>query len=376
MHPQRVLPSFFSFAAALAIVTSASAESYPSRAVTLVVPFPPGSAPDGIARLLGTKLADRLGKPFVVDNRPGASSILGTSEVAKAAPDGYTLLVGGASSFATGPALRKSPPYDPPKDFRPLALIGHVPFVLVVNPSLPVHSVLDLIKLANAKPGELSYGSGGPGHTAHIYAELLKSMTGIQMVHVPYKGSPPALNDIVGGHIQLMFADVVPALPLIEGGKVRALAVSSNTRLASLPHIPTVAEAGVPGFDASAWIMVVAPVKTPTEIVDKLRTEVAPNAVRAKRARLDHQERDGPGQISAARAAPRVHELRLCALARGAREDRHRRIAVGQITDSHAAVLVLGGQPTSTTSRAVSPNPSQNPTYGDADEHASKICAA
>jgi tripartite-type tricarboxylate transporter receptor subunit TctC len=276
MHALRVLLAPFVFAATLASVTDASAQAYPTRTVTLVVPFPPGSSPDGIARVLGTKLADRLGKPFVVDNRPGASSLLGTGEVAKAPPDGYTLLVGGSSSFATGPALRKMPPYDPPKDFRPLALIGHVPFVLVVNPSLPVHSVQDLIKLAKEKPGELSYGSGGPGHTAHIYAELLKSMTGIQMVHVPYKGSPPALNDVVGGHIQLMFADVLPALPLIEGGKVRALAVSSSTRLASAPHIPTVAEAGVPGFNASAWIMVVAPAKTPTEIVDKLRSELLP----------------------------------------------------------------------------------------------------
>jgi tripartite-type tricarboxylate transporter receptor subunit TctC len=276
MQVQRVLLAAFAFAATLAVVTNASAQAYPTRTVTIVVPFPPGSSPDGIARILGTKLADRLGKSFVVDNRPGASSLLGTGEVAKAPSDGYTLLVGGSSSFATGPALRKVSPYDPPKDFRPLALIGHVPFVLVVNPSLPVHSVADLIKIAKAKPGELSYGSGGPGHTAHIYAELLKSMTDIQMVHVPYKGSPPALNDVIGGHIQLMFGDVVPALPLIEAGKVRALAVSSGIRLAAAPDIPTVAEAGVPGFDASAWIMIVAPAKTPVEIVDKLRSELLP----------------------------------------------------------------------------------------------------
>jgi tripartite-type tricarboxylate transporter receptor subunit TctC len=184
--------------------------------------------------------------------------------------------VGGSSSFATGPALRKTPPYDAARDFVPLAMVGYVPFVLVVTPTLPVHSVPDLIKLAKAKPGELSYGSGGPGHTAHIYAELLKRMTGIQMAHVPYKGSPPALNDIVGGHIQLMFGDALPSLPLIAEGKVRALAVSSSMRLPSAPDIPTMVEAGVPGFDAAAWIMVVAPVKTPPEIVGKLRSELIP----------------------------------------------------------------------------------------------------
>ena len=277
MPTRRLLWASLVSAAILAIVTtSASAQTYPTRAVTVVVPFPPGSSPDGIARLLAAKLTDRIGKPFIVENRPGAASLTGAADVAKAVADGYTLLVGGSSSFATGPALRKSPPYDAARDFVPLAMVGYVPFVLVVNPSLPVHSVPDLIKLAKAKPGELSYGSGGPGHTAHIYAELLKRMTGIQMAHVPYKGSPPALNDIVGGHIQLMFGDALPSLPLIAEGKVRALAVSSGTRLPSAPDIPTIAEAGVPGFDAAAWIMVVAPVKTPADIVGKLRSQLIP----------------------------------------------------------------------------------------------------
>ena len=258
------------------LVTPASAQTYPTRTVSVVVPFPPGSSPDGIARILAAKLAEGIGRPFIVENRPGAASPTGAAEVAKAVADGHTLLVGGSSTFATGPALRKSPPYDAARDFVPLAMVGFVPFVLVVNPSLPVHSVQDLIKLAKAKPGELSYGSGGPGHTAHIYAELLKRMTGIQMAHVPYKGSPPALNDIVGGHIQLMFGDAVPSLPLIGEGKVRALAVSSGVRLPSAPDIPTIAEAGVPGFDAAAWIMVVAPVKTPADIVGKLRSQLIP----------------------------------------------------------------------------------------------------
>jgi putative tricarboxylic transport membrane protein len=254
----------------------AKAEDYPARPVTLVVPWPPGNSPDGIARILGPKLADRLGKPFIVENRPGAASILGAASVAKADPDGHSLLVGTSTSFTTGPILRKNPPYDPARDFVPLAMVGYTPFVLVVNPALPVHSVSDLIKLAEQKPGELSYGSGGLGHPAHIYAELLKNMTGIQMVHVPYKGSPPALNDVVGGHIPLMFADALPSLPLVADGKVRALAVSSSTRLVSAPNIPTMAEAGVPGFDAVGWIMLVAPAKTPAQIVNKLRSEVVP----------------------------------------------------------------------------------------------------
>ena len=254
----------------------AKAEEYPARPVTLVVPWPPGTSPDGIARILGPKLADRLGKPFIVENRPGAASLLGAASVAKANPDGHSLLVGTSTSFTTGPILRKNPPYDPARDFVPLAMVGYTPFVLVVNPALPVHSVSDLIKLAEQKPGELSYGSGGLGHPAHIYTELLKHMTGIQMVHVPYKGSPPALTDVVGGHIPLMFADPLPSLPLVADGKVRALAVSSSTRLVSAPDIPTMAEAGVPGFDAVGWIMLVAPAKTPTQIVNKLRSELVP----------------------------------------------------------------------------------------------------
>src|SRR5262249_7782622 len=193
----------------------AEPHGYPAKPVTIVVPWPPGSAPDGIARVLAPKLADRLGKPFVVENRPGAGSVTGTASVAKAGADGHTILVATSAALAVSPALRKGLPYDATTDFAPLAMVGHVPFILVVNPSLPAHSLQDLIALAKAKPGTLSYGSGGPGHPAHIYAELLKSRAGIEMVHVPYKGTPPALNDVVAGHIPLMFADVVPTLQLI-----------------------------------------------------------------------------------------------------------------------------------------------------------------
>jgi tripartite-type tricarboxylate transporter receptor subunit TctC len=263
-------------ALATTAMTRAEPHTYPARPVTLVVPWPPGSAPDGIARILAPKLTDRLGKPFVIENRPGAGAVTGTASVAKAEADGHTILVATSAALAVSPALRKGLPYDALADFAPLAMVGHVPFVLVVNPSLPVHSVQDLVKLAKAKPGWLSYGSGGPGHPAHIYAELLKSRTGIEMVHVPYKGTPPALNDVVAGHIPLMFADVVPTLQLIAEGRVRALAVSSGARIASAPQIPPLAEAGVPGFDAAGWIMLVAAAKTSPKTLTKLRATLVP----------------------------------------------------------------------------------------------------
>ncbi len=196
--------------------------------------------------------------------------MIGTAAGAKAAPDGYTLVMGGSGSLAIGATLYKSIPYDPTKDFEPIALIGQIPFVLVVNPSLPVGSVAELIKFAKDNPGKLSYGSGGPGSPHHLYAELLKSMTGIEMTHIPYKGSAPALTDVVAGHIPLLFSDTVPSLPLIREGKVRALGVSSAIRLPSAPEIPPIAEAGVPGFDAAGWGMILAPAHTPKEIVTKL----------------------------------------------------------------------------------------------------------
>jgi tripartite-type tricarboxylate transporter receptor subunit TctC len=257
------------------IGAGATEESYPVRTVTIIVPWTPGSSPDGISRIAAAKLANRLGQPFVVENRPGAGSIIGVASAAKAAPDGYTLLLA-TTSMVINASLHKTLPFEAEKDFVPLALVGHIPYVLVVNPSLPVHSVSDLIALAKRKPGELSYGSGGPGHPAHILAEMLKRRAGIEMAHVPYKGSPPALNDVVGGHIPLMFADILPSLPLIADGKVRALAVSSRTRASSAPQIPPMAEEGLPDFEAVGWFMFMAPARTPPRIVDRLRAELVP----------------------------------------------------------------------------------------------------
>jgi len=267
-----------SFAAALAIVwaglTGAHAETYPSHPVTLIAPWPAGGAVDTLCRIFAAKLTDRLGKSVVVENRPGAGSVLGVAATARAAPDDYTLVMAGSASLATTVTIYKKLPYDPTKDFAPIALITRIPFVLVVNPALPIKSVADLIKLAKKDPGRLSYASGGPGSPHHLFTELFKSMTGIDMLHVPYKGTAPALNDVIAGQIPLMFGDVVAGLPLASAGKVRALGVSSSTRIPSAPEIPTIAEAGVPGYEVVGWVMVVAPAHAPKPVVDRLHAEL------------------------------------------------------------------------------------------------------
>ena len=263
------LPALPALAAKMA--RAQSAEDYPSRPVTFIVPFAPAGGTDILARLFGRILEQRLGKPFVVENRPGAGTVLATNYVAKSSPDGYTIMMS-VSSLAINATLYKKLPYDPAKDLALVALIASVPFVLVVNPSLPVHSVEDLITLAKQRP--LSFGSGGIGAFHHLAGELFASMTGIKLTHVPYRGTMPALNDVMGGYIQLMFSDLGPALPLINAGKLRALAVTTTTRFAALPDVPPLAEAGVPGFDAAAWQGVIAPAQTPTDIIAKLNTEI------------------------------------------------------------------------------------------------------
>src|SRR5262245_31779299 len=260
--------------AIFAVPLPVSAQDYPNRQILLIAPWPAGGAVDALSRTLAPKLADRLGKPVVVENRPGAGSILGTAAGAKAAPDGYTLVMAGSGSLAIGAALYKSLPYDPVKHFEPIAFVAYIPFVLVVNPSLPVRTAGEFVSYAKANPGKLSYGSGGPGSPHHLYAELLKSMTGIEMTHVPYKGSAPALTDVVAGHVQVLFSDTVPSLPLIREGRVRALGVSSAARLPSAPEIPPIAEAGVPGFDAAGWGLIAAPAGTPKPIVDRLHADI------------------------------------------------------------------------------------------------------
>ncbi|HWF93484.1 MAG TPA: tripartite tricarboxylate transporter substrate binding protein [Xanthobacteraceae bacterium] len=252
----------------------ARAQDYPSRFVTMVSPYAAGGGADLLARVVAQKLTDRLGKSFVVENRLGAGGVIAAAAVARAVPDGYTLFMGTSTQLAIQVTLHKTLPYDPATDFAPVALIASVPFVLVVNPALPVRSLADLIRLAQERPGALSYGSSGVGGPPHLYMELLQTMTGIRMTHVPYKGTAQAIVDVVAGHIPIMFSDIAPAVSLLHDGRLRALGISSATRFQALPDIPPLAEVGVPGFDAVAWTMLVAPAKTPNEIVDKLAAEV------------------------------------------------------------------------------------------------------
>jgi tripartite-type tricarboxylate transporter receptor subunit TctC len=256
------------------IAQTLSAQGYPARPITVIAPWPAGGAIDALCRALGPKLAERLGQPVVIENRPGAASTLGVAAGGRANPDGYTLVMAGSGSLAIAPTAYSKLPYDPTKDFAPIGLVATIPFVLVVNPTLPIKSVAELVKYAKEKPGQLNYGSGGAGSPHHLLTEIFKNMTGIDMAHVPYKGSAPALNDVVGGHIQVLFSDPLPSLPQIQAGNVRALGVSSIARWPAAPDISTIAEAGVPGFDAAGWGMLVAPVATPNDIVIRLHAEL------------------------------------------------------------------------------------------------------
>jgi tripartite-type tricarboxylate transporter receptor subunit TctC len=261
-------------AALTAAVPSAQAQEFPTRQITLIAPWPAGGAVDAICRALAQPLSERLGKSVVVENRPGAGSVIGTAAGAKAAPDGYTMVMAGSGSLAISATMYKKLPYDPVKDFIPLTMGAKIPFVLVVNPSLPVHSPAELVAYAKANPGKLSFASGGPGSPHHLYGELLKSMTGIEMTHVPYKGLAPAFNDVVAGHVPLMFGDFGTALPLIRAGQLRALGATTAQRIAAAPDIPPLSQAGLPGYVASSWQMVVAPAGLPKPILHKLNGEL------------------------------------------------------------------------------------------------------
>jgi tripartite-type tricarboxylate transporter receptor subunit TctC len=246
-------------------------DAYPTRPVTFVVPFAPGGGTDVLAHLLGEKLQQQLGQPFAVQNRPGEGTVIATNFVAKSPPDGYTIMMA-VSTLAIDVTLYKKLPYDPAKDLALVALVASVPFILVVNPSLPVYSVDDLIALAKQK--QLSFGSGGIGAFHHLAGALFASLTGIKLTHVPYRGTAPALNDLVAGYVQLMFTDYGPAQAMINAGKLRPLAVTTTTRLAALPDVPPLAEAGVPGFDLAAWQGVIAPEKTPSNVIRTLNTQL------------------------------------------------------------------------------------------------------
>jgi tripartite-type tricarboxylate transporter receptor subunit TctC len=261
--------------AALLFQTSPAvqAQSYPTGPITIVVSFPAGGSIDAVVRAIAPKLQERMGRPVVVENRAGGGGVIATQAVAKAAPDGHMLLAT-ASSIASNPSLFKALPFDTLKDLQSVSLLFHTPLVLVVNPGLPAKSVAELVALAKKRPGEISFAQSGPGSAVHLAAELLQTMTGTKMNGVAYRGAPPALNDVMAGHVSMMFADAGSVVSLIAGGKVRALGVSSTTRVPALPDIPTIAEAGVAGFDAVGWTMICAPAATPKPVIDRLHAEL------------------------------------------------------------------------------------------------------
>jgi tripartite-type tricarboxylate transporter receptor subunit TctC len=268
--PHRVL----AFAAALLAAGAASAQGYPNKPVRVIVPFTAGSAIDVNARVIGQKLADAWGQQVLTDNRPGANTIIGTEAAAKAPADGYTLVLANDAALAMNPALYPKLPYDPLKDFAPVTLIGSNSLLLVVPASSPVKSVPELLALARERKGELNYASGGNGSAQHIPMEMLMSMTGTRLTHVPYKGVGPALNDVIAGQVPVMFAGTPGALPHVKAGRLRALAIASPQRSAAAPDIPTVDESGVPGFGYAAWVGYLAPAATPRDVVAKLNTDI------------------------------------------------------------------------------------------------------
>jgi tripartite-type tricarboxylate transporter receptor subunit TctC len=268
----RVLLSIVALVAAAA-ATPANAQQYPSRPVTIVVPFAAGGGSDLLARLVAQHLEEKLGKPFIVENRPGAATALAAMQVVRAAPDGYTLMQATSSTMAINVSMQKKMAYEPLKDLVPVALLSSSPFFLVVSKDSPFHSVADLVAAAKAKPDGLNYGSGGPGSMHHLSTELFQSLTGIHMTHVPYKATPPAMNDLLGGTIQVLFGDTTSTLPFIKQGTVRALAVTTLKRSPAAPDVPAMAET-VPGYESASWQMLVAPGATPPEVIALLNRAV------------------------------------------------------------------------------------------------------
>jgi len=252
----------------------APAQDYPNRSITLLVPLAPGGGLDFIARTIGQRLSERLGRPVLVENRPGGGTVVAAVATAKAAPDGYTLALMPSSTLTTNVTMYKSLPYDPRKDYVPIALTSQVSFALVVNPSLPVKSIAELIRYAKDRPGELIVGTAGIATTTHLSGELLAHKAGIKLRYAHYRGSPPAMNDVIAGHVHMMFSDPVTGAALARDGKVRALAVSGKNRISVFPELPPLGEAGVPGYDSTTWHMLIAPAGTPDAIVAKLSAEI------------------------------------------------------------------------------------------------------
>ncbi len=255
-------------------LVAAQTQAFPTKAMRLIVPFPPGGSADILARTIGQEMAKGLGQPVVVENRPGAGTAIGATATAKADPDGYTFMIGTVSSHAINPSLNPKLAYDPIKDFTPISIVASIPFALVVHPSVQAESVAGLIALARSRPGAMNFASAGNGTSNHLAGELFKSMTRLDLVHIPYKGSAPALADLLAGQVDMMFDLVLTAAPHVRSGAVRALGVTGATRSSVLPQVPTVAEAGVPGYEVSAWFGIFAPAKLAPPITQRLNAEV------------------------------------------------------------------------------------------------------
>ena len=262
------------FAAALLHAAGAAAQAWPAKPIRLMVPFPPGGSTDIVARIVAQKLAERLGQSIVIENRGGAGGTLGTAVVAKAAPDGYTLTVASTSTHVVAPGVYAKLDYDPVKDFAPVGLMAVSPYLLVVNPSLPAKSLQELVGLAKKQPGKLNYASAGVGSTTQLAMEMLKSASGTFILHIPYNGNGPAGTALIAGQVEVLFGSLPALLPHAKSGRARALAVGTPKRSPSLPDVPTVAELGYPGFDASLWLAIMAPAGTPQPVIERLNKEI------------------------------------------------------------------------------------------------------
>jgi tripartite-type tricarboxylate transporter receptor subunit TctC len=271
---RRLAVAMVGLAALAAAGGSVAQAAFPAHGARLVVPFPPGGPLDAVGRAIAQKLTDAWGQSVVVDNRPGAGGNIGADLVAKSAPDGYTVVMGALSTHAVNPSLYPTMPYDAVKDFAPITLVAVTPNVLVVNPSLPVNSVQELVAYAKARPGKLSFGSGSNGSAGHLAGELFKVDAGVDMVHIPFKGGAPATQALLAGDTQLMFDNLANAMPQVKAGKLRALAVTTAQRSKLAPELPTMAEAGLPGFDISTWFGLLAPAGTPPEVVARWNADV------------------------------------------------------------------------------------------------------
>ena len=258
----------------LATVSHAQTASFPDRPVTIVVPFPPGGGTDAGARLIAQKLSTRWGQSVIIDNKAGASGMVGSEYVSRAKPDGYTLLIGNIGTFSINPSLYKKMPYDPDKAFVPVSMIAELPYFLLVTPSLKANNVKEFIAFAKANPGAVTYASSGSGSGPHLAGEMFEKATGLDMMHVPYKGGGPAAADVMAGHVNMYFSTVLESIGSVKSGKLKALGASSLVRSPAMPELPTIAESGVSGFDAASWIGIAAPAGTPPALVDKIAADI------------------------------------------------------------------------------------------------------